>query len=234
MTRRPAPVRGHPAPFDLAELLPAEPGPTAPGASGPPARGVAARQPRWAPAPLSPVACLAAVWLAGEAASVLAWRGYADPDPGEGWPPDLIAELIALVAAGPCPLCRIPLRPDDLADHWLSAAQAEWEHSLPVWACSCGMVYKVLTEYDGEHFYAAGDDGPRGPLCEGAASPAGDADCPHGSCPEVLFCRAFGDPAGTIRRNPKGQVRHSDACPACGEKFAGTIARQTVPEGALF
>ena len=234
MTRRTAPVRGHPALFDLAELLPAEPRPPAPCTAGPPARGRAARQAGRAPAPRPAVACLAAVWLAAEAASVLAWRGYAEPDPGEGWPPELIAELIALVAAGPCPSCPIPLRPDDLADHWLSAAQAEWEHSLPVWVCSCGMVYKVLSEDDGEHFYAAGDDGPRGPLCEGAAFPAGDADCPHESCPEVLFCRAFGDPAGTIRRNPKGQVRHSDACAACGETFAGTIARQAVSGGVLF
>ncbi len=184
-------------------------------------------------APLSPVALLAAVWVIEEAADVLAWRGYAEPGP-DGWPPQLLAELAALVADGPGYLCPAPLRPDDLADHWMAVKEDEYERSLPVWVCDCGAVYKVLAEYDGEHFYAAGDDGPRGPLCEGITFPAGDADCPHDSCPEVLFDRALGDQAGVIRRNRKGEVRDSDKCRVCGEKFADTMVRQAVPEGALF
>ncbi len=183
--------------------------------------------------PPTRIALLAAVWLIDEAAGVLAWRGHAEPGPG-GWPPALLAELAELAADGPCNLCRIPLAPDALADHWIAAKEDEYERSLPVWVCDCGAVYKVLTEYDGEHFYAAGDDGPRGPLCQGITFPAGAADCPHDSCPEVLFDRALGDQVGMIRRNRKGEVKHSDECPACGEKFADTVVRRTVPEGALF
>jgi hypothetical protein len=179
-------------------------------------------------APLSPGALLAAVWLADEAAHLRAWRGYAEPGP-DRWPPELLAGLAALAADGP-----VPLRPDALAGYWLSVQEDEWEHSLPVWVCGCGAVYKVLTEYDGEHFCTAGDDGPRGPLCEGITFPAGDADCPHDSCPEILFGRALGDPAGRIRRNRKGQVKQSDQCLVCGVRFADTIVRQTVPREALF
>ena len=44
----------------------------------------------------------------------------------------------------------------------------------------------------------------------------------------------LGDPAGVINRNAKGQVKHSDRCPACARRFADTVADGVNPQQALF
>ncbi len=55
-----------------------------------------------------------------------------------------------------------------------------------------------------------------------------------GSGKTTLLSRLLGDPAGVIKRDPKGKVKHSDACPGCGRKFADTIALRADPQQRLF
>jgi hypothetical protein len=169
------------------------------------------------------------------AARVLCCRGYLDPhDVGE-WPDELAAELAALAALGCCPLCPATLTPDALASHWLASKEDEYGQSLPTWTCDCGAVYKMASGGDSE-FYKLGDDALLGPLCAGAARPDSDEDCAHDSCGDILFGTGCspGDLAGTIRKLSTGRVTHSDACPACGRRFADVIADRANPQQALF
>jgi hypothetical protein len=140
-----------------------------------------------------------------DAAWVLsAHHDYLDPDDDE-IPDDVFRELAELWRAGPCGICPGWGNPGALADHFLARKQEEWERSVPSWACDCGALYKRITEWQTQHFYkTTGDYG------------------------------LLGDLAGTVRRNAKGQVKQSGACPACGRKFADTIARQDDPQQSLF
>ncbi len=180
--------------------------------------------------PLGAVALIDLLNRVVDGADALACRGYLfDPDPPHEWtmpPEEAFTELAGLV--GGCRLCRIG--PSALGDHWLNLQREKYERSLPAWRCTCGAVYKVLSEGpDHREFYEALDDGLRGPLCAGASGPACTEDCPHGSCPEILFggggCLP-GARVGVIRKTSKGKVRHSDPCPGCGERFADVIAGQ--------
>jgi hypothetical protein len=96
-----------------------------------------------------------------DAANVLCWRGYFDPDEDEEIPGELVAELTALYQE--CEICRV--RPDGLADHWVARQQAKYERSLPTWTCECGTVFKPVLVWNREqHFYRATDDGLLGDL----------------------------------------------------------------------
>lgn len=158
--------------------------------------------------PWPAVALAATTALIEDAATYLAMRGSIDPDLDE-WPDELLGQLAALAAAGHCdsPTCQRRLTSSALADHWQWDRQAEWERSLPVWTCDCERGYKVI---HADHL--AGGDQYWDALPDGL----------------------LGDQAGAVRANSKGKVTHSDACPGCGVQFAVTIARRTVPEGALF
>jgi hypothetical protein len=81
-----------------------------------------------------------------------------------------------------------------------------------------------------------GDGALPGPLCAGAARPDTDEDCAHDSCGDILFGTgsSLGRRAGVIRKSLNGRVRHSDACPACGRRFADVIAGRASPQQALF
>ncbi len=167
--------------------------------------------------------------LAEDAAIVLQWRGYLDPDEDE-IPAEVAAELAETAREGTCRLCLVPvLTADALADHYLGRKQEEYERSLPVWACGCGAAYKKLATWgQNEDLYRAVDDSAHGPLCA-AAEPPGLADCPHPSCASILFGGGslLGERAGEIRRNAGGQVAHSDSCPACGTPFAAVTASRS-------
>jgi hypothetical protein len=142
--------------------------------------------------------------LVEDAANYLAMRGYLDPD-AEEWPDWVLAELVDVYQAGPCPTCHEPLNGSDLADHFLALKQDEYERSLPTWGRDCGAVYKILLVFGiHEHFFAVRDDG------------------------------LLGDEVGVITRKSKGEVSRSDACPACGRRFADTIADRADPQQALF
>jgi hypothetical protein len=167
-------------------------------------------------------------------------RGYIDEPPFDD---DARAEIDRIAAeltnlARGCELCRVD--GEGLACHFLGVKQAEWERSLPTWRCGCGALYKRITEAsaaaDGrsEEFYHLGEDPPRGPLCLGASEPSGEADCPHESCHDILFpACVLGDLAGHVVRR-KGKVKHNDKCPACGARFADTLARRAAPQQPLF
>ena len=168
--------------------------------------------------------------LARAAANILEWRGHLDLDDEEDIPAEVAAELDEMAREGTCGLClAAALTPDALADHYLGRKQQEYERSLPVWTCGCGAPYKKLATWgSNEDLYRAVDDGAHDPLCQ-AAEPPGIADCPHGSCASILFGGGtlLGQPVGEIRRNAKGQVTHSDPCPACGVPFAAVTASRT-------
>jgi hypothetical protein len=159
------------------------------------------------PAAVPFAALLFTLVLVDDAANNLAWLGHLDQE-AEEWPGEVLAELAALVVAGPCGLCpgwQGWPGPDVLADHWLARRQDEWEQSLPVWECGCGARYKIIGEWGGlEHYYQARPDG------------------------------LVGERAGEVRRNHKGAVKHSDACPACGVKYTDTHADRANPQQALF
>lgn len=141
--------------------------------------------------------------LIEDAANILCWRGYLDPEDDE-IPAEVVAELTELAKEGPCAFCPAPLRPDALADHWVARKQEEYERSLPTWTCDCGAVFKLLSEWGNQQaFYEARDDG------------------------------LLGDRVGFIRHDGKRRVKHSDACPDCGRSFAVTIARHADPQQAL-
>jgi len=167
--------------------------------------------------------------LTEDAANILEWRGHLDLD-GEEIPDWVAAELADIAGEGTCRLCLAPvLTADALADHYLGRKQEKYERSLSVWTCGCGAAYKKLASWGAnEDLYRAVDDSAHGPLCR-AAEPPGIADCPHGSCASILFGGGtlLGEPAGEIRRNAKGQVTHSDPCPACGMPFAAVTASRT-------
>jgi hypothetical protein len=175
--------------------------------------------------------------LAEAAARVLCVQGYLDPhDVGE-WPDELATELAELAAAGYCPPCPVTLTPDALAGHWVARKEDEYERSLPTWTCDCGTVYKLVSEWGGhQEFYQLGDDALPGPPCAGAARPDTHHDCVHDTCGDILFGTgaSLGDLAGTIRTLSNGRVRHSDACPACGRRFADVIAARANPQQPLF
>jgi hypothetical protein len=164
--------------------------------------------------------------LAEDAANILEWRGYLGPDEDE-IPAEVAAGLAEMAREGTCRLCLAPvLTADALADHYLGRKQEEYERSLPVWTCGCGAAYKkVATWGSNEDLYQAVDGSVHGPLCA-EAEPPGLADCPHRSCASILFGGGslLGDRAGEIRRNAKGQVTQSGACPACGTPFAVVTA----------
>lgn len=135
-------------------------------------------------------------------------NGCIDPDLAE-WPDELLGQLATLAVAGRCDpvLCPRRVTGSVLADHWMTRRQEEWERSLPVWTCDCGRGFKVVH-----------------------ADHLAGGDLYHDALPDGLL----GEQVGSVRSNSKGKVTHSDACPGCGVSFAVTIARQTVPEGALF
>jgi len=140
-----------------------------------------------------------------DAADVLCMRGYLDPE-GDEIPPEIVADLLDLYLAGQCGLCPGWPSPDNLAEHLLARKQEEWERfGIAPWWCDCGAIYKPLTEFGATTYYATTD-------------------------PDGLL----GDPAGVIKRNAKGQVKHSDRCPACARRFADTVADRVNPQQALF
>jgi hypothetical protein len=142
--------------------------------------------------------------LIGDAATDLEMRGYLDPEEEE-IPPHVVALLLELYLAGACGLRPGWPSPATLADHALYRWQTEAEQGLPIWTCDCGAAYKLLAPWGNqEEFYQVGEDG------------------------------CLGDPVGGIKRNSKGQVKHSDACPGCGRGFAGVIADRANPQQALF
>jgi hypothetical protein len=142
--------------------------------------------------------------LIEDAANILCWRGYLDPE-GDEIPADVVDELAQLWHEGPCETCPAWGTADALADHFLARKQHEYERSLPTWACDCGTVYKILTEWgNGQEFYAINGDG------------------------------LLGDRAGFIKRDSKGKVKHSATCPNCGRSFGDTIARRANPQLSLF
>ena len=169
------------------------------------------------------------------AANVLCWRGHLELDEDEEIPADMQADMIEIAVEGTCDRCLSPtLTPDALADHFLGRKKDEYDRSLPVWACECGAAYKVLPPCgDFEDLFQLIDDDMRGPLCA-ASEPRARAACPHASCREVLFGGGglVGDRLGQIRRNAKGQVRHSDSCPGCGKLFAAIDPRYRTKEPA--
>jgi hypothetical protein len=145
--------------------------------------------------------------VAEAAANYLAMRGWLDPDAGE-WPDGLLAELAGIAQGNPCgDTCFTTpdgyLNPSVVADHFTQRRQEEWERSLPVWTCACGQDFKMLADQGlgpSESFYEAAADG------------------------------LLGDHAGGVRRNAKGRVTHSGACPGCGRRFADALARQDDPQ----
>jgi hypothetical protein len=144
------------------------------------------------------------------AATYLCRRGHVDPDLDGYIPADVAAELAELAAAGRCPSCPgAGLAPDALADHWETAKTEEYERSLPVWACDCGVSYKLLRE---------------------PASPSsGRVEFYHARRGGLL-----GDAAGFAAYDSKGRVKRSSACPACGRRFADMLADRADPQLALF
>ena len=140
------------------------------------------------------------------AADILCMRGWLDPDEVE-IPAEVIAQLAALASPCDSPGCSDPVTPDRLADHWITEQQKAWERSLPVWTCDCGTAFKTHASgmaYRAQQFYLAAADG------------------------------LLGDPAGGVRRDRKGNVKHSDTCPNCGSPFAATQDQQANPQQALF
>ena len=133
----------------------------------------------------------------------LARRGWLETD--DGIPDWLVADLAALAQEKPCgPLCRTTtpdgfLYPSDVADHFMTRRQEDWERWLPVWACVCGRRYKVVPGYPRAAFHVAAPDG------------------------------LLGDLAGYVTPDAKRRaVKDSDACPGCGRLFADTIAGRPV------
>lgn len=143
-----------------------------------------------------------------DGADDLACRGYGpDFEDYDEIPAELVAEMASLAAE--CKLCRIG--PGPLADHWMSWKLAQlrdkYERALPVWACDCGLRFKLEAAKDEDRLYQL--------LTPGRDSLLG-----------VL--------AGTVRRSSKGKVTRADPCPGCGVSFAETRARQADPQGSLF
>jgi hypothetical protein len=139
-----------------------------------------------------------------DAADVLAFRFDYLDPDAEEIPEDVVSELAELWRAGPCQTCPGWGNPDALAEHFMARKQREWERSLPTWRCDCGAVYKPLDELGCQGFYAVAQDG------------------------------TLGERVGEIRRNTKGVVKHSGACPGCGRRLADTIARRADPQLSLF
>jgi hypothetical protein len=95
--------------------------------------------------------------LAEAAARVLCLRGYGDPHDAGERPGGLAGELAELAGAGCCTSCPVTLTPDAVADHWLARKEDEHDRALPTWACDCGAVYKVVSEWGGNSdFYVGG------------------------------------------------------------------------------
>ena len=139
------------------------------------------------------------------AAKILCLRGWLDPDDVSEWPASLGAELASLAEQGRRRTGPARLTPDALASRWQARKEAEHERSLPAWSCDCGAVFKRLSPWDClVQFYRARKDG------------------------------LLGDLAGEISTNQKGKVTHSGTCPACGRRYADTIARQADPQQTLF
>jgi hypothetical protein len=80
----------------------------------------------------------------------------------------------------------------------MNRRQEEWERWLPVWACACGMAFKVNRVAPGVAFYEADADG------------------------------LMGDLAGYVTADARGNVKDSCARPGCGRLFADTIAGRLV------
>lgn len=182
-------------------------------------------------------ACSAArlLLLIEASANVLCWRGHLELDEDEDIPAGIEADLIEIAAEGTCDHCHsFRLTPHALADHFLGRKKDEYDRSLPAWACGCGAAYKVLPQWgDFEDLFQLIDDDMRGPVCA-ASQPPAPAACPHASCDEILFGGGglVGDHVGQVRRNAKGQVRHSDPCPSCGKLFAAIDPRYRKKEPA--
>jgi hypothetical protein len=140
-----------------------------------------------------------------DAATILEWHGYLDPEADELDGED-IAELLDIYRAGPCEhLCLWFDLPQAIADHWITRRQHEYERAAPVWECACGARYKCPAWWGNpEEFYDITADG------------------------------LVGDRAGAVKRNSKGKATHSDCCPACGRRFADTIDDRANPQQALF
>jgi hypothetical protein len=139
------------------------------------------------------------------AAGILSWNDWLDPEADELAEEDL-AELLDIYRAGPCEhLCLWFDLPQAIADHWIARRQRQYELAAPVWECACGVRYKCPAWWgNAEEFYHITADG------------------------------LVGDRAGAVKRNSKGKATHSDDCPACGRRFADTIADQSNPQQALF
>jgi hypothetical protein len=200
-------------------------------------QGAAMSRPQFIPLPV--VALIDVLHRAWDGVDDLACRGYLDPD-WENWqdiPLGAVIELASLAAS--CAQCRIG--PSALAEHWINLKQwqyqEEHERSLPTWTCDCGHLYKVELTRAGapREFYEPCGDGLLGPLCAAATQPD-LGECPHGSCPDIAYDGNYllGERAGVITTTSKGKVKHSDRCPACGEQFAGVIARRNDPQQQLF
>ena len=66
-----------------------------------------------------------------DAASILCWRGYLDPEADE-LPAADIAELLDIYRAGPCErFCVWFDLPQAIADHWVARRQHEYERAAP-------------------------------------------------------------------------------------------------------
>jgi hypothetical protein len=142
--------------------------------------------------------------LIEDAAYNLEARGYGELE-DDVLPPELAAELLDLYRAGPCELCPGWPSPDNLAEHVITKWQVDYDRAAPVWVCDCGARFKCPAYWGNpEDFYHITDDG------------------------------LVGDPVGGVKRDSKGKVKDSSVCPACGVRFADTIADRANPQQALF
>jgi hypothetical protein len=128
------------------------------------------------------------------------------PDDDE-WPFWIFAQLVTMWQQGPCGRCisRKLWNWKELAHHFMGCKEEEYDRALPTWTCECGAPFKLMHTFgDAWEFCQPDEDG------------------------------LSGDQVGAIALDSKGRVKRSDACPACGRSFAGTIARRADPQGSLF
>lgn len=150
--------------------------------------------------------------LIEDAANILAWRGYWEPDDDDAdVPASMVAELTE-IAQTPCGVCTTEdgmcRGPDYIADHYQGRRQDEYERSIPVWTCTCGQPLKVIASQLGiESFFLVVDDG------------------------------LVGEHVGDVKRDSQDRIKKLDecpACPGCGNNIARTITDQANPQAALF
>lgn len=137
--------------------------------------------------------------LIEDAANVLCWKGWWEPDADDIIPAEMVMELSA-TAAG-CALCQV--RPDGLADHYLDDKRVEWEQAQPVWVCDCGAGYKLIPAYGtANDVFRVGENGVLGDLVGSfkLANPKSKSKTPGLACPG---CGAGFADTITRRANPQ-------------------------------